>query len=126
MAEPTPLKEGKTTAEVLRSSLRRLVLATAVLYVVLFGVGLKVYLDGKSTTESLCAFRADLTGRILQSTQFLKDHPNGTLGIPAKTILDGISNQQRTVLALKDLNCHGLDSEIVAPTPTSTPKPPSP
>lgn len=114
--DKTPAKGGKTVAESLQTSLRHLAWATIALYLLLFGAGVKVYLDGRATTKALCTFRADLAQRAVTATQFLKEHPNGTPGIPAKTILESISNQQRTILALKDLDCSRIP--VVVPTPT--------
>lgn len=111
----TPETRGKETATVLRKTLKRLVWATVVLYLCLAAVVIKVYLDGKSTTESLCAFRTDLVQRVVQSNQFLKEHPNGTPGIPVKTITDSITNQTRTVLSLKDISCDTAVPEFKAP-----------
>lgn len=96
---------GRTVAEQLQRSLRRLAIATVILYLALISGGIKVYLDGKNTTNALCTFRQDLVVRVLGSTDFLKEHPEGIPGISPKIILEGISNQQRTITALKDLNC---------------------
>lgn len=114
--DKTAAKGGMTVAEALQKSLHRLSIATVVLALLLLGGGVKVYLDGRATTKALCTFRADLAQRAVTATQYLKDHPNGAPGIPAKTILEGISNQQRTILALKDLDCARVP--VVVPTPT--------
>lgn len=123
MTEPLEIvverRNPNTTAESLRKSLRRLVAATLVLYLVMGAVALKIYIDGRATHDSLCTFRADLANRALASTDFLRDHPNGVAGIPPKIILEGIYNQQRTIVALKDLDCEQPpESELEAiPTP---------
>lgn len=96
---------GKTVADQLQRSLRKLAIATVLLYVGLIAGGIKVYLDAKNTNDALCTFRQDLIVRVLSSTDFLKKHPKGIPGIPPKIILEGISNQQKTITALKDLNC---------------------
>jgi hypothetical protein len=107
MTEVTIAKGGekKTTQDVLRRSLRRLALATVLLYLILGGLWLKVYLDQKNTTKTLCTLRDDLRKRVDASVNFLADHPNGVPGIPAKTILDGIKNQRDTIIALNGLDC---------------------
>lgn len=105
-------KETTSTADILRKTLRRLTIATVVLYLALGGVALKIYLDGRTTTKALCSLRTDLTNRVLASIQFLKDHPQGIEGIPVKVIIDGISNQSRTIVALKDLSCDEPAVEI--------------
>ena len=57
------------------------------------------------TNDALCALRLDLERRVAASEQFLREHPNGVAEIPAKTIRDGITNQQRTIKALSQLSC---------------------
>lgn len=106
---------GITAASKLRRSLRRLAIATVILYLALIAAGVKVYSDSKNTSDALCTFRQDLVTRVLASTDFLRDHPKGIPGIPPKFILESIANQQRTITSLKDLHC-----------PTSGPTPPPP
>lgn len=101
----TPETRGLETAAALRKSLRRLVVATIVLYVVFFAAGAKVYLDGRKTTKSLCSLRTDLQVRVDASAKYLADHPEGIPGISPKMIRDGIANQQRTIQALRGLTC---------------------
>lgn len=120
MPDDPAAKEGRTTAEVLRTSLRRLALATIFLYVILIAAGLKVYLDQRSTTKALCTLRADLSQRVADSLEFLRDHPDGIPGVPVKTLVDSITNQQQTIRSLSDLDCNEV--KVVVPTPT--PKPP--
>lgn len=100
-----PETRGLGTAAVLRKSLKRLVWATVLLYVVLFAIGLKVYLDGRNTTKALCTLRTDLQVRVNSSIDFLSEHPEGIPGISPKMIRDGIENQQRTISALQGLDC---------------------
>ena len=107
--DKTMAKEGRTVADQLQRSLRILVLATVVLYVAIGGLGVKVYLDSKNTTNALCAFRQDLERRVLASTDFLKENPKGIPGVSPRLILQGIENQQRTITALKDLNCKPVE-----------------
>lgn len=101
----TSPSEGETTAGALRRALRRLALATVVLYVILIAGGIKVYVDNKHTTDTLCEFRTDLETRVVGSILFLREHPGGIPGISSKTIVDQITNQQRTIEALADLDC---------------------
>lgn len=61
--------------------------------------------DNQRATVALCVLRADLQTRVDSSRAFLADHPNGIPGIPAKTLRDGITNQQRTIKALQGLSC---------------------
>jgi hypothetical protein len=61
--------------------------------------------DARVTTAALCALRTDLELRAASSRRFLADHPDGIPGIPAKVIRDGISNQERTITALRGIDC---------------------
>lgn len=110
-------KGGKTTAEVLRTTLWRLTIATALLYVIIFGAGLKIYLDQRNTNRALCTLRDDLGSRMTSSIQFLADHPNGTAGISAKIIADSIDNQLHTIRALQGLDCAHVIQVKATPTP---------
>jgi hypothetical protein len=96
--------------------LRWLVIATVGLYLALALVGTYVYVDGVhrredleeiavQTNDALCALRVDLEARVAASEQFLEDNPNGIPGLPAAVIRTGITNQQRTIEALGDLEC---------------------
>lgn len=58
-----------------------------------------------TSTKALCVLRDDLQRRVKSSTDFLATHPNGIPGIPAKTIRDGLANQQRTITSLRSLKC---------------------
>ena len=58
-----------------------------------------------ASTHALCVLRDDLKTRVKSSTDFLAMHPDGIPGIPAKTLRDGIHNQQRTISALRTLQC---------------------
>lgn len=119
MATPPPETRGLETATVLRKSLRRLAIATTVLYLVLIAGGLKVYFDARNTTRALCTLRDDLTRRVQASTQFLKDHPNGIEGITPKLVLDGIANQTRTIKSLEGLSCDTIPK--LPPLPPTNP-----
>ena len=57
------------------------------------------------SNDALCALRVDLEKRVASSEQFLRENPDGIPGIPAKTIRDGVTNQQRTIKALSQLAC---------------------
>jgi len=108
-----PQREEQTTAGALRRALRWLAAATVVLYVILFAAGIKVYIDNQHTTDTLCTFRSDLETRVVGSILFLREHPEGLAGVPTKTIVDQITNQQRTITALQGLNCDSSTPEAV-------------
>lgn len=96
---------GITMADHLRRSLRRLAIATVLLYLALIAGGVLVYIDQRNTANALCTFRQDLERRVLASTDFLKDNPKGVPGIPPRYIVLSINNQTKTITALKSLNC---------------------
>jgi hypothetical protein len=85
--------------------IRRAVLGLYALVALLCVVAVVGFLANQQATDSLCALRADLQTRVATSKQFLKEHPNGIPGIPAKTFRDGIKNQERTIRALSGLSC---------------------
>jgi flagellar biosynthesis/type III secretory pathway M-ring protein FliF/YscJ len=58
--------------------------------------------------RALCTLRLDLEQRVRFSERYLKDHPHGAPDIPRKTIVDGIKNQRRTIVALGGLDCRGV------------------
>jgi predicted PurR-regulated permease PerM len=57
------------------------------------------------TNGSLCALRHDLEQRVAGGEQFLREHPEGIPGIPAKTLQTSIDGQRRTIRALSNLKC---------------------
>lgn len=86
-------------------SLKRLTIATVILYLVLIAGGIKVYVDSKNTTDTLCIIRDDFQQRVDTSFRFLKDHPKGVPGFPPGVILKWGNQQQQTLNALNHLNC---------------------
>lgn len=60
---------------------------------------------GAEAHTAICAFRGDLVRRERQGEAFLRSHPHGAFGIPAVTIQQAISNEQRTIYALRGLRC---------------------
>jgi len=62
--------------------------------------------ESARTKHALCVLRGDLQTRINASTAYLVKHPEGIPGVDPKVIRDGIRNQQRTVSALRSLNCN--------------------
>lgn len=85
------------------------------------GLALKIYEDGQNTSKALCSYREDLIQRTVSSLQFLKDHPEGIPNVPTKTLLDSLSNQQRAIIALRDLNCSADSGPALKPLPTAEP-----
>lgn len=118
MSEPE--KPARTTADVLRRSLRRLVIATIVLYLLLGGVVWYVYGVARDNTDGLCAFRNDVAGRVEGSKQFLIDHPDGSGDITPELLKATITQGQQTVKALSSVNCPAPPN-LALTTPTPTP-----
>lgn len=56
--------------------------------------------DGRQAHSALCALNQRNIDRIATSRQFLREHPEGIPGIPAKLIQDGIKSDQSTVNVL--------------------------
>jgi hypothetical protein len=75
-----------------------LVVATVLIYLILAIVAITTY-------SALCALDSDLQSRVTESKTFLKNHPNGFAGVPAKTIMVTIQGQERTIGALGVLHC---------------------
>lgn len=55
--------------------------------------------------RSLCALRADLQRRVVSGQAFLHDHPRGAFGFSTAQIAKGVHDQERTIRALRFLNC---------------------
>lgn len=68
--------------------------------------------QGQLAHDALCALNQRNIDRIATSRQFLREHPDGIPGIPAKIIRDGIKADQSTVNVLN----HTL-GECPPPTP---------
>lgn len=72
----------------------------------LLAVGLwQIHVLAENTNDSLCALRADVEARVEGSKAFLVEHPQGISGITPAVIQQGIDNQERTIVALGDLDC---------------------
>jgi hypothetical protein len=61
--------------------------------------------QGAQAHIAVCAFKTDLQRRVGEGIQFLATHPDGALGIPAKTLEASILNEQKTVHSLAALRC---------------------
>jgi hypothetical protein len=106
----------ETIQDELRTALRRLGIATVVLYVALAGLGVYFYLDAaagreriaevtENTNVALCSLRGDLERRVATSIAFLEANPEGIPGIPVQVIQQSITSQQQTITALAILEC---------------------
>lgn len=96
---------SETAIQSIKSTLRGLVIATVVLYAIIGATVIWTWNGSDNNRQALCALRLDLERRVESSKTFLRDHPEGIAGISAKTIQDGIDNQERTIAALGGLDC---------------------
>lgn len=106
-----------------RKILRRLVIATVIIYVALGSLFVIGWIVSSNQQEDLadqanktqislddlyssnCAFREDLKNRLRLSKQFLIDHPEGIPGLSNESINQSINGQERTIKALSTLIC---------------------
>lgn len=102
VAKPSILKK---IGESLKSAVLSLIIATAILYLTVIGATIYTYSQTHSTTQAVCALRSDLESRTASGEKFLKEHPKGIPGVPARTIEEGIHNQDRSIRALSGLSC---------------------
>lgn len=127
MPQGQSVDEQPTVAKQLQDSLRNLVIATVVLYLGLATMAVSLYISGQhqsqdteqlaiTTTAALCALRFDLQTRVEDSQKFLKQHPNGVAGIPAKSIQQSIEGQQRTIASLSILDCPDEVTQEIPPS----------
>jgi hypothetical protein len=109
------VSKPETPASV-RSALKRLVVATVILYTVLTLVIVFVMITASiqrtnlknettKTTSALCTLRSDFVHRIAESRAFLRSHPNGLDGISPADIQRSIDGLKETVSALGTLDC---------------------
>jgi hypothetical protein len=89
----------------IRKTLRFLVGATVVLYLIVIVVSGLAFHDSRTNHDALCALRADKEVGVEASQTFLRDHPKGIPGISPAVIREGIQNQQRTIEALDSISC---------------------
>lgn len=82
----------------LKRSLRRLTVATFVLY--LLAVAAVVQTD-----VALCTLKSDIGHRVKSGEDFLAKHPHGIAGIPAATLRATLDSQKRSHDALSILPC---------------------
>lgn len=96
---------GENPGDDIRRTLRRLVVATIALWIVLVGVATVSYIQVHGAQTSLCALRDDLEQRVRSGEEFLATHPNGWQGISSAQIKITLDSQRRTVKALSSLPC---------------------
>lgn len=108
MTEHEIAVDGAEVADELRRGLRRLTIATVVLFVALVGVVFYVWVVAGRSTNALCEIRHDRERQVAASRDFLVENPNGVPGITAAAVRQSIDNAQRTIDALDGLPCPPL------------------
>lgn len=84
----------------------RIVVALSTVAVVLaLGTAGLAWSSARGNQDALCALRHDLQDRVAVSERFLAEHPEGALGLSAKTIRTSLDGQRRTIRALSELSC---------------------
>jgi hypothetical protein len=86
-------------------TLRVLVIATVVLYLLQFGGYIYIYVQSAEANKALCTFRANLAEEAAASNNFLLEHPEGVPGITPETIREGAHRQETAVTSLSGLSC---------------------
>lgn len=95
---------SKAATEI-KATLRRLVIATVVLFFLIIAGGVYTWAVSNQNKDALCAYRADLESRIKSSQDFLVKHPNGIPGVAVSDIQKSVDSQQHAVKAFKKINC---------------------
>lgn len=104
---PPPIKViSDDVAKSLRRTLRVLIVATLVLYIIMISFMIWTWSTGHTSKNALCAIRLNAQVQLDQGKEFLKDHPNGLPGLASPDDLqNNIDNYSATVTALSNLNC---------------------
>lgn len=108
-APSAPLKvdsAGDLVVEI-RRSLRRLVIATVVLFIAFGGVAAYSYKVANDNRQAVCNLRTDLQERVVSSEKFVTEHPDAIkkLGFTITQVQKEIDNQNRTLKALAIVSC---------------------
>lgn len=96
---------ARTTAERLQAGLRRLAIATCIMFLAGVGVSVYFYLGARENRRALCTFVGDLELRVNRTEAFLDKHPQGFGGITAPELRLSVSNMRRTIRSMNNLNC---------------------
>lgn len=91
--------------ESIKRTLRLLVIATIVLYLLTIAAAAYVFFESRTNHDALCTFRQELQDQVTASDKFLAEHPKGFDGIPAITIRTGVEKQELAIESLNSLSC---------------------
>jgi hypothetical protein len=97
--------KAKRVADPVIRTLRRLVIATVVVYIVVGGIAYLTHKEAEKANNALCALREDIAKRVIQGQSFLLTHPQGFAGISAGALKLSIENERRTLDSLAGLPC---------------------
>lgn len=61
--------------------------------------------QGHEAHAAICTLKADYRTRIRQGKRFLRDHPSGIPGIKVGVIRAAVTNETRTLNALRPVHC---------------------
>jgi len=89
----------------IQRTLRVLVIATAVLYLLQFGGYVYIYVKTTEANHALCTFRSNIEEEAAASNAFLVEHPEGLPGITPEMIREGARRQETAITALSGLSC---------------------
>lgn len=89
----------------LKKTLKILVIATVVLYLMVVGLVIWVWIQSDTNTNALCAIRLEAQTRVTETQTFLANHPNGFLGVSPAQLQQSINDSNATVVALSGLGC---------------------
>jgi hypothetical protein len=100
---------GSAAGKELKTGLRNLALATIALFLCVVGLGIWFYLDSREAHKALCSLRQDVEARRASSTKYLDDVAEGRRkpisGLTQADVRVSITNQDRTIRALSNLDC---------------------
>jgi hypothetical protein len=111
-------ERANKTAERIQRSLKILIITTVLTFIALLAMGVYVYKIAQDNTRALCAVKQEAEKRVVETNNFLKEHPEGIAGISPAVLKRGADNAQSTVDALQNVTC---PPPTLIPTTTEVP-----
>ena len=104
---PMETPDAGATLQAIRRSLRILIRAQVVLYLVVLGLTAWTLITASNIESSLCTFRSDLETRADTTEKLLDENPEAfaEFGLTPEEARGQVDNQRRTIAALGDLDC---------------------